>query len=163
MEGPCASQQLPPSPSSPSCWGKKGGGGQKSNNAPPSPKQGKILKPDLGALDPRQGTTEGTASSLKHCVLVNSLRFSLHQTKSQTPRPVAPTGLRTCMSLNPGQTASRQLAILPEEEVFADTAPTCPQERKKKKKIGVLSTSDPKFRIRVLVCFNAFGRGEWFQ
>lgn len=29
-----------------------------------------------------------------------------------------------------------------------------------KKKIGVLSTSDPKFRIKVLMCFSALRRGE---
>lgn len=40
------------------------------------------------------------------------------------------------------------------------------QRAHRKEKIGVLSTSDPKFRIRVLVCFNALGRwwgGEQFQ
>lgn len=78
--------------------------------------------------------------------------------KSQMPRPVASDGLKNMHEPEPG--TSRQPAILPEEEVFADTAPTCPQERKK---IGVLSTSDPKFRIRVLMYFSAFGRGEWFQ
>lgn len=32
------------------------------------------------------------------------------------------------------------------------------QRAHRKEKIGVLSTSDPKFRIRVLMCFNALGK-----
>ena len=55
-----------------------------------------MLKPDLGAPGPRQGTIKDISSSLnlKSCKRANFLRLSLHQMKSQTLRPVACNGFK---------------------------------------------------------------------
>ena len=63
-------------------------------------------------------------------------------------------GLRTCASLKLGLEGFTATQDPPREGGHCRLH----QRAHRKEKIGVLSTSDPKFRIRVLVCFNALGR-----
>lgn len=112
----------------------------------------KILKPDFRA---QAGRGHQSLLNLKPSVLANLRKLSLHQMKSQTLRPVARGRFENAYqprSRTRPPHGSQQSCL---RKQSADTAPAAHREEK----IGVLGGLDPKFRIKVHVCFNSLGAG----
>lgn len=76
------------------------------------------------------------------------------------PRPVALDGFKNMHEPEPGTGLphSNQRSSLRKKSLQILHQPA--HRKEKKKKIGVLSTSDPKFRIRVLVCVSVVWGGR---